>query len=92
MPVTYVQIEWPDHKTDQVYSPSSVIKEYFKPGEDLSIEVFLATCTKGLQEANERVRQKFGYACMSTMAELERIHIICQEYDISKKVKIVSIK
>lgn len=92
MPVTYVHIEWPDHKTDKVYSPSSVIKEYFKSGEYLSIEKFLATCTKGLLEANERVRQKFGYACMSTMAESERIHILCQDYDASKKVKVVSIK
>ena len=92
MPVTYVHIEWPDHKTDHLYSPSSVIQEYFKPGEDLSIEIFLATCTKGLNKASERVQQKFGYACTSAMAELERINILCQDYDISKKVKIVSIK
>ena len=92
MPVTYVHIEWPDHKVDRVYSPSSVIKDYFKPGEDLLVDVFLAACTKGLNNASERVRQKFGYACTSGMAELQRISNLCQDYDNSKKVKIVSIK
>ena len=75
-----------------MYSPSSVIKEYFEPGQEISVEMFLTICTKGLQEADERVRQKYGYACTSAQAELERVSIICQDYDISKKVKIVSIK
>jgi uncharacterized repeat protein (TIGR04042 family) len=92
MPVTYVYIEWPDNKTDKVYSPSSVIKEYFRPEEYLSIEEFLATCIEGLKAADERVLQKFGYACTSAMAESQRINSICQNYDISKKVKIISIE
>jgi uncharacterized repeat protein (TIGR04042 family) len=91
MPITYVHIEWPDHKTGQVYSPSSVIKEYFKSGERLSVEKFLAACTEGLNAASERVQQKFGYTCTSAIAELERINILCQNYDISKKVKIISV-
>ena len=91
MPITYVHIEWPDHKTDKVYSPSSVIKEYFIAGENLSVKSFMDTCTKGLLKANERVFQKFGFACTSALSESERIHILCQKYDASKKVKIISI-
>ena len=92
MPVTYVYIEWPDHKTDQVYSPSSIIKKYFSSGEELTIENFLTACTEGLEKASERVQQKFGYACTSAMAETQRINLLCQAYGNSKKVKIVSIK
>ena len=92
MPVTYVHIEWPDHTIDQVYSPSRVIRKYFKPGEDLSIAMFSATCTKALNEASERVRQKFGMTCTAAMAESHRINTLCDAYDNSKKVKIVSIK
>ena len=92
MPVTYMHIEWPDHTTDQVYSPSRVIREYFKPGENLPIEMFSATCAKALHEASERVRQKFGMTCTGAMAESQRINSLCEIYGNSKKVKIVSIK
>ena len=92
MPITYVHIELPDQTKDQIYSPSSVIKEYFNPGEDLTVSKFLTTCNEGLQEASERVRQKFGYACTSAIAESQRIHTLCKNYDSSKKIKIISFK
>ncbi|CAM4293800.1 MSMEG_0570 family nitrogen starvation response protein [Zobellia roscoffensis] len=89
MPITYVNIEWPDNQKDQVYSPSSVINEYLKPGESLSLEEFLTRCTTGLNEASERVRLKFGYSCTSAQAESSRISEKCQNYDAKKIVKIV---
>ncbi|KAA1243129.1 MSMEG_0570 family nitrogen starvation response protein [Aquimarina sp. RZ0] len=92
MPVTYVHIELPDRRTDQIYSPSSIIETYFNPGDDLPIDTFLSICSEGLEEASERVRQKFGYACTSAIAEYQRIHVLCQNYDSSKKIKIISIK
>lgn len=92
MPVTYVNIEWPDSQTDQIYSPSSVIEEYFKVGESISINDFLTKSNEGLAEASERVRKKFGYACTSAQAESDRIKERCDVYDASKKVKIISIK
>lgn len=92
MPVTYVHIEWPDSRTDQIYSPSSVIEEYFKAGESVIITDFLTKCNDGLTEASERVRKKFGYACTSAQAESYRIKERCQEFEASKKVKIIAIK
>ena len=92
MPVTYVHIEWPDQETDQVYSPSSVIEDYFIPGASLSVEEFSTTCSKGLTEASERVRQKFGYACTSAQAELHRISEKCKTFDKTLSVNIVAIK
>jgi len=92
MPITYVHIEWPDNQTDQVYSPSSVIEDYFKVGETLRIDTFLERCNSSLNEASERVRKKFGYACTSAEAESYRIKLKCEDYDVSKNVKIMSIK
>lgn len=92
MPVTYIHIELPDQKKDKIYSPSSVIREYFNPGEIHSIDNFLTICSKGLNEASERVRQKFGYACTSAIAESQRMNTVCKNYDTSKKIKIISIK
>jgi uncharacterized repeat protein (TIGR04042 family) len=92
MPVTHVNIEWPDHKTDQIYSPSSVIEEYFEVGAILTISDFLAKCNAGLSEASERVRLKFGYACTSAQAETFRIKDRCDAFKATENVKILSIK
>ncbi len=92
MPVTYVNIEWPNEETDEVYSPSSVIKEYFKPGETLTIEDFLNKCNQSLSLASERVRVKFGYACTSAISETERINKKCTIFTASDSVKIIAIK
>lgn len=88
MPITYLDIEWPDHEKDQVYSPSSIIEDYFKPEENLAIEEFSKRCNKALYEASERVRLKFGYGCTSAQAESLRITAKCKEYDAEYKVKI----
>lgn len=91
MPVTYITIEWPNNEKDQIYSPSSVIAEFFNKGEILTVDTFLIQCQKSLSEASERVRQKFGYACTSAEAESYRIKQKCQEFDNQMEVKIKSI-
>ncbi len=91
MPITYINIEWPDKEVDKVYSPSSVIEDYFEAGNTLKIDIFLNQCNQGLNEASERVRKKFGYACTSAMAEASRISKKCKEYDAQNTVKIISI-
>ena len=92
MPVTYVYIEWPDGETDQVYSPSSVVEEYFSPGGSMEIKAFAETCSESLAKASERVRQKFGYACTSAQAEQHRISERCKTFDKSSSVKIIAVK
>jgi len=92
MPVTYVNIEWPNQEVDQVYSPSSVIKEYFTEGDSLSVEEFLTECNKALEEASERVRKKYGYACTTAQEESKRINEKCKDFHFLKNVKITSIK
>lgn len=92
MPITYMNIEWPNKKDDQVYSPSSIIKTFFKPQEQLTVKQFKETCTQSLEEASERVRQKFGYACTSAMAEAKRISALCETYDKEDSIKIISFK
>ena len=92
MPVTYVNIEWPNKETDQVYSPSSVVKEYFNSGETLTVQEFLNTCNQSLDIASERVREKFGYACTSAQSESQRIEEKCKNFTALEHVKIISIK
>ena len=92
MPVTYLNIEWPNKETDQVYSPSRVIEEYFTPGNLLTIEKFLQITNEALTEASERVRRKYGYACTSAQEEIKRVSLKCKNYNTTNSVKIISIK
>lgn len=73
MPETRLHIRWPDGKNDVVYSPSTVIEQYFQPDQQLSLTEFGQTCTKALDHASERVYQSYGFACTSAMAERDRI-------------------
>ena len=73
MPETYVRIAWPDGQEDTVYSPSSTIAEYLKPGAELSLSEFGAQCTRGLDFASRRVTAIYGFACTSAEAEKERV-------------------
>ena len=76
MPVMHVQVRWPDASETRCYSPSSVVREFFAPGERYALEDFLQRSREALGIASERVRAKYGFACsqaMDQLAEIERI-------------------
>ncbi|MES2457523.1 MAG: MSMEG_0570 family nitrogen starvation response protein [Bacteroidota bacterium] len=90
MPEVYLHIEWPDGNRDMVYSPSTVINNYFKAGEDLAVAAFETKVTEALIMASQRVYQRFGYECTSAMAELDRLKLILSRTDKSGNVKIIT--
>lgn len=74
MPVTHFVVRWPDGEEERCYSPSSIVREYLRPG-DYPLDVFLDHTRDALAAASERVREKFGYACSSALdqwAAIER--------------------
>lgn len=73
MPETYIEIRWPNGKKEHVYSPSSIIRDYFQAGTELLLGDFEVRCIQALDHASERVRERYGYACSSAMAEKQRI-------------------
>jgi uncharacterized repeat protein (TIGR04042 family) len=90
MPEIYMQIEWPDKKTDEVYSPSSVISGYFSPGEVLTLAEFEQKVVKALTEASGRVLARYGYECTSAMAEIQRLTTILHGMkDKTETIKII---
>ncbi len=92
MPVTYLTIIWPNNEEDQVYSPSSVIKEFFTKESELKVDDFLITIQNALNESSERVRMKFGFACTSAESELNRIRHLCQQFKGNQRIKIKAFK
>jgi uncharacterized repeat protein (TIGR04042 family) len=79
MPEVYMQIEWPDGEADRVYSPSSVIRDFFEEGEAIPVAEFEARITEALERAGERVREVYGMECASAQQELRRLRTAVQE-------------
>ncbi|GAB3688257.1 hypothetical protein GCM10027592_02900 [Spirosoma flavus] len=73
MPEVNVTIEWPDKQRDRVYSPSTVLLQYLKSGDSVSIQDFDERISKALQLASQRVYQRYGFECTSAMGELARL-------------------
>ncbi len=73
MPETFWTVRWPDGSEEKLYSPSSVVAELFEAGQTYPVPDFLHRSRIALQRASNRVERKFGYACSSAMAQLDRI-------------------
>ena len=73
MPETYWTVRWPDGAEERCYSPSSVVSELFEPGTSYPLPDFLARSRVAMERASNRVAAKYGYACTSAMAQLDRI-------------------
>jgi uncharacterized repeat protein (TIGR04042 family) len=73
MPETTFTAELPDGSFQPCYSPSSVVKNYFTPGQVVTAEEFIALSRTALTEASERVRRKYGFSCTAASASLADI-------------------
>jgi uncharacterized repeat protein (TIGR04042 family) len=80
MPEMRFSIRWPDGTTENCYSPSLIIKDYFSPGETYRIADFLERSRTALTIASDRVREKFGFACSSAADQLASIEAGCARF------------
>ena len=60
MPEVLLELHWPDGEASRFYSPSTVVYEFLKPGETLSIAELEQKGLAALREASERVRARDG--------------------------------
>ena len=73
MPEKHFDVIWPDGVEEKCYSPSSVIEQYLNVGQSYSVSEFTDITERALNEASERVRKKYGYACSSALDQLSKI-------------------
>ncbi|WP_179378048.1 MSMEG_0570 family nitrogen starvation response protein [Jannaschia marina] len=73
MPETFWTVRWPDGTEEKLYSPSSVVAELFEAGARYPVPEFLDRSRVAMERASNRVERKFGFACTSAMAQLDRI-------------------
>jgi uncharacterized repeat protein (TIGR04042 family) len=73
MPEMRFAIRWPDGTTENCYSPSLVVKDYFALGQSYQLTDFLIRTRIALTIASERVNAKYGHRCLRALAQLARI-------------------
>jgi uncharacterized repeat protein (TIGR04042 family) len=90
MPEVVLELHWPDGEISPFYSPSTVVYEYLKPGETLSIAELEQKGLAALREASERVRARYGFACTRTDEEALKLQRSIARYNTSEQVQIGS--
>ncbi len=73
MPEMRFFVRWPDGQRESCYSPSLVIRDYFREGEAYPRDEFLDLARQALTIASERVRAKYGFPCSLALGQLARI-------------------
>ena len=92
MPEVYMSVEWPNGQKDFVYSPSSVIRNFFNPEKEMSVSEFREKVIEALNSAGDRVREVYGFECTSATMEMNRICSILDKIkEKDKHVKILSL-
>jgi uncharacterized repeat protein (TIGR04042 family) len=80
MPERYVLVRWPDGPAQRIYSPSTVVEDYFRAGQRLPVADFVERSREALTAASERVRAAYGFPCskaarsMAEVAALAAVH------------------
>ena len=90
MPELTFEVRWPDGRMQQCYSPSLVIHDYLSVGSDYTVNDFIERSGIALQEASDRVRAKFGFACTSAAETAARIHSAAAEFAPTAVVRVVA--
>jgi len=81
MPEMQFRVRWPDGAVETCYSPSLVIKDYFRAGETYPLADFLARIREALRIASDRVETKYGCPCTRALGQLARIETVCAKFE-----------
>ena len=73
MPETILTVKWPDGEVESIYSPSTIIKKYFEPGDQMKMKDFESKSQEAFEHASKRVEMVRGFACSAAMSSLHGI-------------------
>ena len=73
MPEITFTAELPDGSFQPCYSPSPVVRKYFRAGLEMPAGEFLRLSRVALTEASEQIRERFGFTGVSAYTSLPEI-------------------
>ncbi|WP_433087815.1 MSMEG_0570 family nitrogen starvation response protein [Dactylosporangium sp. CA-052675] len=63
MPERYVLVRWPDGAAQRIYSPSTIVEEFFSAGQRMPVADFVDQARRALGLASDRVLAAYGHPC-----------------------------
>jgi uncharacterized repeat protein (TIGR04042 family) len=88
MPEVLLELHWPDGEASRFYSPSTIVYEFLKPGETLTIAELEQKGLAALREASERVHARYGFACTRTDEEASKLQQRLARYGRTDRVEV----
>jgi uncharacterized repeat protein (TIGR04042 family) len=89
MPEMRFIVRWPDGRRESCYSPSLVIRDYFREGETYPLADFLSRSRQALGIASDRVKAKYGHACSLALGQLARIEAAADQFSQTPEAVVV---
>jgi len=86
MPERYVLVRWPNGPEQRIYSPSTVVEDYFRAGQKLSVADFVVRSHEALTIASDRVEAAYGFPCSRaarSIAEIARFAAVHGSGDVT---------
>jgi uncharacterized repeat protein (TIGR04042 family) len=73
MPERFLLVRWPDGAAQRIYSPSTVVEDFFAAGQKWPVADFVGRSREALGIASERVRQAYGFPCSNAARSIALI-------------------
>ena len=73
MPERHVLVRWPGGPPQRIYSPSTVVEDYFTAGRTYPVADFVARSREALGIASDRVQAAYGFPCANAARSLSEI-------------------
>ncbi|WP_298985630.1 MSMEG_0570 family nitrogen starvation response protein [uncultured Roseibium sp.] len=70
MPDLTFRIRWPNGDEEACYSPSSIVRNFYREGETYDLNEFVLLSERAFEAASERVRAVHGYPCSRAASQL----------------------
>jgi uncharacterized repeat protein (TIGR04042 family) len=80
MPERYVLVRWPLGPEQRIYSPSTIVEDYFTAGQRLPVADFVARSREALTIASDRVQALHGFPCSNAARSLAAIEAHAARY------------
>jgi uncharacterized repeat protein (TIGR04042 family) len=89
MPEMTFSVLWPDGAVEDCYSPSLVMHDYLEADEAYTVSEFTERSLRALDDASERVRARFGFACTSAAATSQQIRSRAARFEGDERVVVL---
>ena len=91
MPELRFSIRWPDGSTLEYYSPSTVIRQFFNAGDELTVGELIDRSREAYGRAEDRVAERYGFRCTAAAAQRDDILAYAERFEPLARVRIISV-